>query len=115
MDDSLSKKNGFVLANCWSHARRKFIEAEASAPDDASDILNKMGAMFGIETEVDVKGSDVSKRDALALRARFREQYSKAIVNDIGKMAASIMAFEGSPLAKALQHLENRWDHLTVF
>jgi len=113
--DSLSKKNGFVLANCWSHARRKFIEAEASAPDEASEILDKIGAMFGIETEVDVKGADLSREEALALRARFREQHSKAIVNDIGKLAASIKAFKGSPLAKALQYLENRWDHLTVF
>jgi len=40
--DSLSKKNGFVLANCWSHARRKFIEAEASAPEEASEILDKI-------------------------------------------------------------------------
>ncbi len=53
--------------------------------------------------------------EALAVRARFREQHSKALVNDIGAMAAGIKAFKGSPLAKALQYLENRWDHLTVF
>lgn len=48
-----------MLANCWSHARRKFIEAEASAPEDAVDILDKIGAMFGIESEADVMSSDL--------------------------------------------------------
>ncbi len=29
--DSLSKTNGIVLANCWSHAHRKFIGNAATA------------------------------------------------------------------------------------
>lgn len=70
--DSLSTRKGLVLANCSSHARRKFIEAAAGAPDDAGEILDKIGAMFGIETEVDVKEADLSREDALALRSRCR-------------------------------------------
>jgi hypothetical protein len=65
--------------------------------------LDKMGAMFGIETEADVMSADLPRDEALAVRARFRNQHSKALVNDIGAMAASIKAFKGSPLAKALQ------------
>ena len=113
--DSLSKKNGFVLANCWSHARRKFLEAEASEPSEAADFIDKIGALFGIERQTDVRCEELSPIDAKALRAQVRDEQSKPIVNAIGEAAAKVKAFRGSPLAKALQYLENRWDHLTVF
>ena len=95
--DSLSKKNGFVLANCWSHARRKFIEAEASAPEDAGDILDKTGAIFAIETEADVMGSVLSREEALDLCARFREKHTKPIVNDMGRWRPPSRHSKGAP------------------
>jgi transposase len=113
--DSLSKTNGFVLANCWSHARRKFIEAEASEPGEAADFIDKIGALFGIERETDVRCEELSPIDAKALRLQVRDEQSRPIVRDIGEAAAKVKAFKGSPIAKALQYLENRWDHLTVF
>jgi transposase len=113
--DSLSKQNGFVLANCWSHARRKFIEAEASEPGEAADFIDKIGALFGIERETDVRCEELSPEDAKALRKQVRDEQSRPIVNAIGEAAAKVKAFRGSPMAKALQYLENRWDHLTVF
>jgi len=54
--DAYGGYDGIVLdqdlrrAGCWSHARRKFIEAETTAPDLARSILRPIKSLFDIET-----------------------------------------------------------------
>ena len=51
--ESKARDLGYVQAHCWSHARRKFIEAEASAPDEAAAFLDDIGELVGIEREIE--------------------------------------------------------------
>jgi len=113
--DSLSKSNGFVLANCWSHARRKFIEAERAHPEEAGDIIDIMGSLFGIEREIDLRVASLPPWEALEVRKAMRQAESKPRVNALGEAVSKIKALKGSPLARAIQYLDNRWERLNVF
>jgi transposase len=113
--DSQSAKLGFVQARDWCHVRRKFIEAETTAPDEARAFLYDIGQLFLIERDVEGEGAGKTPTEFLALRARHREERSKPVVQAIGKRAMEVRAFRESPLAKAVRYLENQWDDLNRF
>ena len=113
--ESLQKSEGYTLANDWSHARRKFIEAEASDPELATAFLDDIGALFGIERRLKEQTAELAPKEALALRREVRQADTKPIVQRLGERAAGVRAFRESPIAKAIQYLENRWDGLKVF
>lgn len=53
--------------------------------------------------------------DALALRHRRRQERSKPIVQEIGRIAAEVRALSDSPIARAVKYLENQWAGLIRF
>lgn len=53
-------------AGCWSHARRKFVEAEKTAPEIAREAVDWSGRLFAVEKQ----GNDVSVAERLALRPK---------------------------------------------
>jgi transposase len=112
---SLSTSKGFVLANCWAHARRKFIEAEPSAPNEAQAFLDQIGQLFGLEQEIDRQVATLRTDEAKTLRAQVRDERSRPVLQKIGEMAAEVRAPRESPIARAVRYLENRWEPLKVF
>ena len=41
--------NAITRAGCWSHARRKFVEAEKTAPEIAREAVDLIGRVFAVE------------------------------------------------------------------
>jgi transposase len=113
---SQAKRKGYQQAHCWAHARRYFLEAEASAPEEAQAFLDDIGALFGIEREID-EATRVIKDPiaAKSLRAQVRDEKSRPIVNRIGRRAMELKALPKTPIAQAVKYLENRWDGLARF
>src|SRR5215469_18859328 len=68
--DAYGGYNGVVVGNqmtragCWSHSRRKFIDAEKVAPEIAQQAVALIGALFSVER----KAKDGSDEQRLALR-----------------------------------------------
>jgi Transposase IS66 family len=58
--------NAITRAGCWSHARRKFVEAEKSAPEIARDAVALMDALFAMERQA----KDISVSERLELRQK---------------------------------------------
>jgi len=56
--------NAITRAGCWSHARRKFVEAEKAAPEIAREAVDLIGQLFAVEKQA----KDVSVAERLALR-----------------------------------------------
>src|SRR5437879_6961832 len=56
--------NAITRAGCWSHARRKFVEAEKTAPEMAREAVDLIGQLFAVEKQA----KDVSVAERLALR-----------------------------------------------
>ena len=43
--------NGLTRAGCWSHARRRFIEAESTAPEIAREVVVLLRRLFALEQQ----------------------------------------------------------------
>ena len=112
---SKAKELGYVQAHCWSHARRKFLEAEATEPDLAGQFLDDIGELFGIEREIDRRAAEMTPIEAAKLRAQVRDEESRPVVNRIGRRAMEARVLPRSPIATAIKYLENRWDGLVRF
>ena len=49
---SYAKKLGLTHAQCWSHARRTFFEAEAADPEHVREALEQIAALYAIEEDL---------------------------------------------------------------
>jgi len=58
--------NAITRAGCWAHARRKFVEAEKSAPEIAHQAVGRIDALFVVERQA----KDVSGTERLELRQK---------------------------------------------
>ena len=56
--------NGLTRAGCWSHARRKVIEAESTAPEIARHVVALLRRLFALEQQA----KELSVAERLALR-----------------------------------------------
>jgi transposase len=112
---SRAKALGFMQAYDWCHARRRVIEAEATAPNEANPILDDIAMLFLIEREIVEEFTGRSREDALALRHRARQSRSKPVVERIGSRAYEVKALPSSPIAQAVKYLENQWFGLIRF
>ena len=62
--------NGLTRAGCWSHARRKVIEAESTAPEIAREVVALLRRLFALEQQA--KELSVEERLPCAERNRCR-------------------------------------------
>ena len=56
--------NGLTRAGCWSHARRKVIEAESTAPEIAREVVVVLRRLFAAEQQA----KELSVEERLSLR-----------------------------------------------
>lgn len=104
--ESLKKRGGrFQLAHCWAHVRRKFVEAEESAPDACKQVLDLIGELYAVERECE------SDED----RARERALRSRELLKRIHAWALEQRALPQSPLGKAIRYMGDLWPGLVRF
>jgi transposase len=107
---SLAKKGGhFVLANCWSHCRRKMLEVEVAFEAEARQGLDLIDELFAIDATCPTgpPGDE--------MRARLRNERSREVVNRIKEWMSSVRALPESGLRKAVNYIAGLWDGLTRF
>jgi len=103
---------GRKRAGCWAHARRKFFEAMATAPDEARHVLDEILSLYEVEYEAHEKGIFATEAHQL-----LRQTKSKPIVDRL------VEWLEGekekwppkSPLGKAIKYLLNQQKPLRLF
>ena len=113
--DAYGGYNGVVASNpmtragCWSHARRKFVDAEKVAPEIAREAVDFIGALFRVERQA----KDFSVEERLALR-----QAQSAPV--LAKLREKLLAWKEQllpkhPMAEAVNYTLSQWPELNVF
>jgi transposase len=107
--DGIVLDQDLLRAGCWSHARRKFVEAEKTAPDLARTILRLIKKLFDVET----RAKHVPAEDRLDLR----QAESKPIVDRLHAIFVEQKAqlLPKHPMAQAIQYALNQWAPLTLF
>ena len=106
---SLAKTEGFVLAHCWSHVRREFIEAEASFPVETKGVLDLIRGLYAVEAEC--KAGPEGDEERLARR----QAKSKPLVERIRDFATTTPVVPRSSLDKAIKYMVGMWSGLTRF
>lgn len=96
-----------ILANDWSHARRKFFKAAKTSPEDANPFLDLIDELFKIESEIKDEPPDK--------RLEIRQSKSKLIIQKIQDLLNETVALPESNLGKALSYTSKLWEGLVVF
>jgi transposase len=101
--------NDITRAGCWSHARRKFVEAEKSAPEIAREAVDLIGRLFAVEKQA----KDMSVGERLALR----QTQSVAVLAELRRklLAWKEQLLPKHPMAEAVNYMLGQWEELTVF
>jgi transposase len=101
--------NAITRAGCWSHARRKFVEAEKSAPEIAREAVALMDALFAVERQA----KDVSVSERLELR----QKQSVPILAELHRrqLIWKEQLLPKHPMADAVNYTLGQWEALTVF
>jgi transposase len=101
--------NAITRAGCWAHARRKFVEAEKSAPEIAKDAVERVRALYAVERQ----GKDVSVEERLKLR-------QEKTIPLLDKLHEKLLAWKElllpkHPMAEAINYALGQWQELKVF
>lgn len=90
----------FVVANCWAHVRRKFVECEKNFPDEAGFAIGKIRDLYAVERQIQEGELDA---------AQARDQKSRPIVDEIFAWARDLLprTLPRGALAGALNYLLN--------
>lgn len=108
-----ARKSGITHAQCWTHARRTFFEAQDAEPQLAAQALQSIGAIYKIEEEIrEHKLSGEHKR-------LHRLTHSKPLVQAFFEWVNGQFERQGllpsNPLTKALAYVRERRTGLEVF
>jgi transposase len=102
-----------VHACCWSHARRKFVEAVKLHPQDAQAVrmVRLIDELFAIDAEARIANLDHAARHVL------RSKKAPALLEEIkaAVTAARARSLPASALAKAANYTLALWPKLTRF
>ena len=102
-----------ILANCVSHARRRFVEAAPNFPDECKYLLDTLKEVYINDAK--------TKREKMSDQERqvFHEENSKPFMDDIKKWAEALLREKkvepNSGLGQALTYMLKHWDKLTLF
>src|SRR5258708_16046746 len=113
--DAYGGYNGVVAGNvitragCWSHARRKFVEAEKTAAEIARKAVALLGRLFAVEKQA----KDVPVVERLALR-------QTQSVPVLAELRQNLLGWKEQllpkhPMAEAVNYTLGQWEELTVF
>jgi hypothetical protein len=110
---SYAEKFGLIHAQCWAHARREVFEAEGSDPDGARGVLQRIGALFDIEADVENRGLTGGAKQ------QHRQTHSKPLADALFAWVATRLQEyglrPGTPFTRAIGYAHVRREGLEVF
>ncbi|MGA3093631.1 MAG: IS66 family transposase [Terriglobales bacterium] len=107
--DGVVAGNAITRAGCWSHCRRKFVDAEKVAPEMAREAVDLIGDLFRVERQA----KDFSGEQRLALR---RDKSAPVLAELREKLLGwKEQLLPKHPMAEAVNYALNQWAELNVF
>jgi transposase len=108
--DKLYADGTIVEAACWAHARRNFYDVHVAHQSPlAAEALDRIGALYGIETEVRGKLPDERKAVRQARAGPLLDDLHAWLLATLAKLSAK------SELASAIRYALWRWVALTRY
>jgi transposase len=105
--------NRLVHAQCWSHARRKFVEAERAEPTLVARALEQIGVLYGHEARLRQQGLEDEAKLA------YRTEYARPLVDTffawLGQALTTQVLLPSNPFTQAARYALERERALRVF
>ena len=110
--ESLAKAPGsFILANCWAHVRRKYLDVEHAFPAQVKEVVDLIGEIYAVDRlcPTGPPGDD--------LRRQLRNERSREVVERIRAWAVTTKTrtLPESGLVKAIDYMLGMWKGLVRF
>src|SRR3989442_2667852 len=101
--------NAITRAGCWSHARRKVVDAEKTAPEIAREVVALLRPLFATENQA----REASASERLEIR-------QKQSVPVLAQLRQKLLVWKEQlipkhPMADAVNYILNHWTELNVF
>lgn len=108
---SFLERKGGKRPGCWSHGRRRLVEAARAGDLLALTGLRKIAALFAIEKESKLKGDTAEGR-----RAR-RQAFSRPILEELRGWVDQqrLSVPPKTPLGRAVGYLHRQWKRLVLY
>jgi transposase len=101
----------FTLAHCWSHVRRRFIEALPNYPS-AATAVDLIGKLYEVEREAAL-WPDAATRPARI--AQLRETRSRPVVRELREWMMAQRVLGQSGLGRAIEYAHGVWAGLELY
>lgn len=111
--ESLSKAyKDVVLAHCWAHVRREYVEIEKSFPTQCGEVLDLIRELFLLERECPNKGPEGDEE-----RRKLRDEKSRPVIGKIVEWFYRTLpkCLPESGLHKAIGYMVHMWPGLVLF
>jgi transposase len=105
----MAKNGEFRLAFCWSHGRRKMIDAEANDPIRAKQFLDMVQELYAIEAQAPAGPAGDE------LRRTLRAEQSRPVTERIKSWLLEQRFLPASPFGTAVKYMVGNWNGLTIF
>jgi transposase len=111
--EGLFATGGVIHVACNAHARRRFVEAQASAPDEAEEALSYIRTLYKVEREL----ADLFAVDDDAGRQQYRFARTAAVRDEFHAwlVAQRARALPKSPLGQAVGYALSHWAALMSY
>lgn len=101
--------NALTRAGCWLHLKRKFVEAERTAPEIALSVVESVRALYAVEHAA----KQMKPADRLALRQEKSAPIVSALRNRLDRWKLELLPKH--PMADAVNYALNQWQAMTTF
>jgi transposase len=105
--------NRLVHAQCWSHARRKFVDAERAEPTLVAQALDQIGTLY--EHEALIRQKRLEDEDKLRHRAEFAKPLVDAFFLWLKQTLTTQVLLSSNPFTHAARYALEREQALRVF
>jgi transposase len=96
---------------CWAHARRYFFEAQTTEPGLSKEMLERIGAFYGVEKEA--KELELSPADRCSLRKDKSSSLLLGIKEWLDVQKSRVLP--KSPIGQAIEYALNQWQALNRY
>lgn len=112
--DSFAKgKPGVTQAQCWAHARRYFVKAQAMEPEAVAEALEQMGALYRVERAIREQGLQGEQKRRY--RAEQSRPLAEAFFGWCHQQRQRIDLVNSNPLSRALKYVTGHQAQMSVF
>ena len=101
--------NALERAGCWLHLKRKFVEAERTAPEIALAVVESVRALYAVEHAAKA----LKPEEHLALRMEKSAPIVAALRDRLDRWKLELIPKH--PMADAVNYALNQWQEMTTF